>query len=109
MSRLGSFDRPVTQTAIDQAGDGAIGEQSAVLLKNTNNLLPFDPEAIRSVALIGQSAYAGKAVSGWLIENGRSFERPRFGVDAILSYGIGGPVHLFAREVSLAALHCDTA
>jgi beta-glucosidase len=68
MFRLGIFDRPVTQTAIDQAGDGAIarsiGEQSAVLLKNANNVLPFDAKTVRSVALIGQSAYANKAVSG---------------------------------------------
>ncbi|MGU7775779.1 beta-glucosidase [Burkholderia sp. MR1-5-21] len=68
MFRLGIFDRPVAQTAIDQAGDGAIarsiGEQAAVLLKNDNSLLPFDAKAIRSVALIGQAAYATKAVSG---------------------------------------------
>jgi beta-glucosidase len=68
MFRLGIFDRPVAQTAIDQAGDGtiarAIGEQSAVLLKNANNVLPFDAKSIHSIALIGQSAYASKAVSG---------------------------------------------
>lgn len=68
MFKLGIFDRPVAQTAIDQAGDGAIaraiGEQSAVLLKNANNLLPFDAKSVRSVALIGQGAYANKAVSG---------------------------------------------
>jgi beta-glucosidase len=68
MFRLGIFDRPVAQTAIDQAGDGAIaraiGEQSAVLLKNANSVLPFDAKTVRSVALIGQAAYANKAVSG---------------------------------------------
>jgi beta-glucosidase len=68
MFKLGIFDRPVVQSAIDQAGDGAIarsiGEQSAVLLKNDNNLLPFDAKSIHTVALIGQAAYANKAVSG---------------------------------------------
>ena len=68
MFKLGIFDRPVTQTAIDATGDGAIaraiGEQSAVLLKNTNNVLPFDSKTVHSVALIGQAAYANKAVAG---------------------------------------------
>ena len=68
MFKFGVFDRPVTQTAIDQSGDGAIarsiGEQAAVLLKNDSSLLPFNAKTIRSVALIGQAAYATKAVSG---------------------------------------------
>ncbi|MBN3790956.1 glycoside hydrolase family 3 C-terminal domain-containing protein [Burkholderia sp. Ac-20353] len=68
MFRLGIFDRPVAQTPIDQTGDGviarSIGEQAAVLLKNDNSLLPFDAKTIHSVALIGQAAYATKAVSG---------------------------------------------
>ncbi|WP_458026336.1 beta-glucosidase [Paraburkholderia caledonica] len=68
MFNLGIFDRPVAQTPIDQAGDGsiarAIGEQSAVLLKNENSVLPLHAMAIQKVALIGQSAYASKAVSG---------------------------------------------
>jgi beta-glucosidase len=68
MFKLGIFDRPVAQTPIDAAGDGAIarsmGEQSAVLLKNFNHFLPLDAKTIHSVALIGQSDYATKAVSG---------------------------------------------
>ena len=66
--RLGIFDRPLVQTPIDAAGDGAIarsiGEQSAVLLKNASNLLPLNAAALRSVAVIGQAPYADKAVSG---------------------------------------------
>ncbi|MEE8118092.1 MAG: glycoside hydrolase family 3 N-terminal domain-containing protein, partial [Gammaproteobacteria bacterium] len=46
MFKFGIFDRPVVQTTIDQTRNGniarAIGEQSAVLLKNDNNLLPLD-------------------------------------------------------------------
>lgn len=68
MFRLGIFDRPLVQTPIDAAGDGAIarsiGEQSAVLLKNASNLLPLNAAALRSVAVIGQDPYADKAVSG---------------------------------------------
>jgi beta-glucosidase len=68
MFRLGIFDRPVAQTPIDAVGDGAIarslGEQSAVLLKNANDLLPIDAKAVHSIALIGQADYATKAVAG---------------------------------------------
>lgn len=68
MFKFGIFDRPVAQTAIDQAGHGAIarsmGENSAVLLKNTNNLLPFDAKTVKTVALIGKSTYADTAVTG---------------------------------------------
>ncbi|GAC1323634.1 MAG: glycoside hydrolase family 3 C-terminal domain-containing protein [Collimonas sp.] len=68
MFKFGIFDRPVAQTPIDQAGDGAIarsmGEQTAVLLKNANNLLPFDAKTVKTVALIGKSTYASTAVTG---------------------------------------------
>jgi beta-glucosidase len=68
MFRLGVFDRPVAQTPIDAAADGpvaqALGEQSAVLLKNADNVLPLDLAAVRSIAVIGQPDYATKAVSG---------------------------------------------
>ncbi len=68
MFRLGIFDRPVVQTPIDAARDGAIarsiGEQAAVLLKNDHGLLPLDAGRLRTVALIGQGDYATKAVSG---------------------------------------------
>jgi beta-glucosidase len=68
MFRLGVFDRRVATTPIAVARDAAIaraiGEQSAVLLKNDRQLLPLDPRVVRSVALIGQSEYATKAVAG---------------------------------------------
>ncbi len=68
MFRLGVFDRPVTQTPIDAARDGAIaraiGEQAAVLLKNEHGLLPLDAHKLTTIALIGQADYATKAVAG---------------------------------------------
>ena len=68
MFRLGIFDRPVALSLIDTARHARmareIGEQAAVLLKNTGALLPLDAKAIRSVALIGQAPYATKAVAG---------------------------------------------
>ena len=46
MFKFGIFDRPVAQTPVDVSRGGQmareIGEQSAVLLKNAGNLLPFD-------------------------------------------------------------------
>ncbi len=68
MFRLGIFERPLALTPIDATADGniarSIGEQSAVLLKNTGNLLPINLAGIRSIAVIGQPTYATKAVSG---------------------------------------------
>lgn len=68
MFKYGIFDRPITITSIDAATDGqtaqSIGVQSAVLLKNNGNLLPLNSKAVRSVAVIGQAAYATKSVSG---------------------------------------------
>jgi beta-glucosidase len=68
MFRMGIFDRPVAQTPIDAAADGKIareiGEQSAVLLKNAGSLLPLNAASLKSVAIIGQAAYANAAVSG---------------------------------------------
>ena len=68
MFRLGIFDRPVKETPIDVARNGAIareiGEQAAVLLKNDRAMLPLDARSLRSVALIGQAEYATKAVAG---------------------------------------------
>jgi len=67
MFKFGIFDRPVKQTAIDQARNGAtarvVGEQSAVLLKNDNKLLPFD-KSVRNVALVGKATYVDAAVTG---------------------------------------------
>jgi beta-glucosidase len=68
MFRMGIFDRPVTQTPIDETGDGTIartiGEQAAVLLKNQGGLLPLDAKTLRSIALIGKADYVGKSVVG---------------------------------------------
>lgn len=68
MFRMGVFDRPVAQTPIDAAAGGqaaqALGEQSAVLLKNAGNMLPLDLASVRSIAVVGQPDYATKAVSG---------------------------------------------
>ncbi|MEO8623681.1 MAG: glycoside hydrolase family 3 C-terminal domain-containing protein, partial [bacterium] len=68
MFKLGIFDRPVALSPIDTARHARlareIGEQSAVLLKNANALLPLDAKTIRSIALIGQADYAAKAVAG---------------------------------------------
>ena len=68
MFRLGIFDRLVVEAPIDTVRDGAmaasIGEQSAVLLKNADGMLPLDPKTLRSLAIIGRSAYASQAVAG---------------------------------------------
>jgi beta-glucosidase len=68
MFRLGIFDRPIVLMPIDSARDGAIaesiGEQSAVLLKNADGLLPLDPRTLRSLAIIGRNGYATHAVAG---------------------------------------------
>ena len=68
MFRMGIFDRPVTQTPIDTAGDGAIAEsiaeQTAVLLKNNGALLPLDARSVHTIALIGKADYVSKSVVG---------------------------------------------
>ncbi len=68
MFRLGVFDRPITITPIDATADGKLarnmGEQSAVLLRNTNNALPLDRTKIHTIALIGQAPYATTSVAG---------------------------------------------
>ena len=70
--QLGLWDKPpVAQTSIPSAvgtTDGVtartIGEASSVLLKNSANLLPLNASKIHSIALIGQTAWAGVAKSG---------------------------------------------
>jgi beta-glucosidase len=70
--QLGLWDKPpVAQTAIPSAVGNAngviarnIGEASSVLLKNSASLLPLNASKIHSIALIGQSAWAGVAKSG---------------------------------------------
>lgn len=67
MFKFGIFDRPVVQMPIDQERNGkiarSIGEQSAVLLKNDNNVLPF-AKSVKNLVIIGKSTYADTAVAG---------------------------------------------
>lgn len=67
MFKFGIFDRPVKQFPIDQKRNGdiarSIGEQSAVLLKNDNNLLPFSKD-VNSIVILGKDTYADTAVAG---------------------------------------------
>jgi len=68
MFRFGIFDRPITHGTIDAQADGAtarqIAEQTAVLLKNDDSLLPLDASKVHSIALIGQQTFAGAAAAG---------------------------------------------
>jgi beta-glucosidase len=68
MYAAGVFDHPATVAPIDAAGDGAIAqeieEQGAVLLKNANNQLPLNQQAIQSVAIIGSHADVGVLSGG---------------------------------------------
>jgi beta-glucosidase len=66
MMQLGLWDRKEVSAEISAFKDGAIArtisEQSIVLLKNSDGLLPLDAAKIKSVALIGP--YAAHAVTG---------------------------------------------
>ncbi len=70
--QMGLWDNPpVAQSSIPSSvgtTDGAIartvGEDSSVLLKNSANLLPLNASKVHSIALIGQSAWAGVAKTG---------------------------------------------
>lgn len=66
MIEFGIFDRPITQTPIPAEKNGAVAralaQEGMVLLKNNSNLLPLDPKALKSIALIGP--YAGAAMTG---------------------------------------------
>ena len=66
MFRLGWFDHPPSPSTDPGPKNGAIAreiaEQSAVLLKNSDHLLPLNPAHLRSIALIGP--YAGAAHTG---------------------------------------------
>jgi beta-glucosidase len=72
MMQLGLWDNPpVAQSSVPSSvgtTDGVtarkIGEASSVLLKNSANLLPLNASTTHSIALIGQSAWAGVAKSG---------------------------------------------
>jgi beta-glucosidase len=70
MFKAGIFDRPVVRTPLDSTTiqtDGAearaIGEQSAVLLKNSGNLLPLSG-AVKSIAIVGHNTYVDDAIAG---------------------------------------------
>ncbi|XUW92293.1 glycoside hydrolase family 3 C-terminal domain-containing protein [Burkholderia sp. M6-3] len=70
MFRAGIFDRPVVRTPLDSSTiqtDGAearlVGEQSAVLLKNSGNLLPLS-KSIKSIVIVGHNTYVDGALSG---------------------------------------------
>lgn len=67
MFKFGVFDRPTVQGTIDAQANGAksreIAEQTAVLLKNSNDLLPLK-SSVKSIALIGQATFADAAVAG---------------------------------------------
>jgi beta-glucosidase len=66
MFQLGQFDNPIDGfTPIDfkrsaQVARGIL-EQSSVLLKNENGILPLDASRLRSIALIGPQTFAGAA------------------------------------------------
>jgi beta-glucosidase len=66
MFRFGLFDSASTTQSIPVKEDGAvarsIAEQSAVLLKNNDHILPLDAKSLHSIALIGP--YAGAAHTG---------------------------------------------
>ena len=66
MFRLGWFDHPPVPGPIPARKNGAIArqmaEESAVLLKNSHNLLPLNAAHLQSIALIGP--YAGAAHTG---------------------------------------------
>jgi beta-glucosidase len=70
MFKAGIFDRPVVRTPLDSMTiqtDGTqarlIGEQSAVLLKNSGNFLPLS-KTVRSIAIVGHNTYVDDALGG---------------------------------------------
>jgi beta-glucosidase len=109
MFRLGVFDRPVAQTPIDAVADGAIaraiGEQSAVLLKNTKHILPLRIESIHSIAVIGQAPYASIAVSGCC--GGSSDVIPLYTVTPV--QGLQNAVQALGSSASVNLTLVDTA
>ncbi|MEO8249434.1 MAG: glycoside hydrolase family 3 C-terminal domain-containing protein [Burkholderiales bacterium] len=70
MFKYGIMDRELKQTPIDFAAGGVkardIGVNSAVLLQNPNNVLPFAAPSVKNVILIGKASqvYAQNAVVG---------------------------------------------
>ena len=68
MYEAGVFDHPATVQPIAATADAAIAqeieEQGAVLLKNTGGLLPLNPSAAQSIAVIGSHADVGVLSGG---------------------------------------------
>lgn len=69
MFRFGQFDSPITGfSPIDFSGHGQasreMAEQSSVLLKNSGGMLPLDATSIRTIAIIGPTTFASRAVMG---------------------------------------------
>jgi beta-glucosidase len=68
MYAAGVFDHPVTVQPIAATADAAIAqeieEQGAVLLKNSGGLLPLNPSAAQSIAVIGSHADVGVLSGG---------------------------------------------
>jgi beta-glucosidase len=68
MFQFGLFDHPLTPKPIPAEKDGAIArtiaEQSAVLLKNSENLLPLRAADLHSIAVIGPYADAAHTGGG---------------------------------------------
>jgi beta-glucosidase len=66
MIRIGLFDHPRTITPIPAQADGSasrsIADQGIVLLRNQGKVLPLNPAASQSIAVIGP--YAGAASTG---------------------------------------------
>jgi beta-glucosidase len=64
----GVVDYPIKKSVVDVEGGLAIArtieEQSIVLLKNSNNLLPLDRTTLRSIAIIGKNADMGMISGG---------------------------------------------
>lgn len=82
MFRMGIFDRSYAVVSIPAEKDRAvareIGEQAAVLLKNSNHQLPLKAGALHSIAVIG--AYAGAAHTGG---RGSSAVKPLYTVSPV--------------------------
>ncbi len=64
----GLVDHPVQKSVIDVLGDldvaRRIEENSIVLLKNENNILPLDPAKVHSIAVLGVNADTGMISGG---------------------------------------------
>jgi beta-glucosidase len=64
----GIVDNPIQKSVVDVEGGFDIArrlaEQSSVLLKNSNGVLPLDPRRLQSIAIIGENADTGMISGG---------------------------------------------